>query len=50
MSNYLVNFAKTGNSNGKGLPKWNAYDGGNISFNLGDKITTEKLTNGKRLI
>lgn len=46
MSNYLVNFAKTGNPNGKGLPKWNAYDGGNISFNvLGDKITTEKLTN-----
>lgn len=46
MSNYFVNFAKTGNPNGKSLPIWNAYDGGNISFNvLGDKITTEKLSN-----
>ena len=25
MSNYWVNFAKTGNPNGDGLPEWTAY-------------------------
>ena len=26
MSSYLINFAKTGNPNGEGLPEWPAYD------------------------
>lgn len=45
MSDYLVNFAKTGNPNSSGLPTWDAFNGGDISYNLlGDKITTYTLT------
>lgn len=43
MMDYWVNFAKTGNPNGKGLPIWPAYDtasDGNIEF--GDDIVLRK--------
>jgi len=40
MSNYLVNFAKTGNPNGDGLPEWNEVGSTkNISYlDIGDEI------------
>ncbi len=39
ISTYWVNFAKTGNPNGKNLPEWKSYDkqSGNIML-LGDKV------------
>jgi len=44
MNNYWVNFVKTGNPNGEGLPEWTAYDkaSGNI-MEIGDQ---SKLTPG----
>jgi para-nitrobenzyl esterase len=38
MSDYWVNFVKTGNPNGEGLPEWSVYDksSGNI-MEIGDK-------------
>jgi len=39
---YWVNFAKTGNPNGKGLPYWPSFDK--------DKATTMQFSNGASLI
>jgi para-nitrobenzyl esterase len=41
MSSYWINFIKTGNPNGAGLPKWDAYNSG-ITLELGDNIEGKK--------
>ena len=48
MLSYLINFAKTGNPNGKNLEQWNAYDGSMTNFYIGDDtFMTEGLSHEK---
>jgi para-nitrobenzyl esterase len=45
---YLVNFANTGDPNGKGLEKWNAYNGKLSYFHIGDnKFSNEGFDDKK---
>jgi para-nitrobenzyl esterase len=44
MNNYWVNFVKTGNPNGEGLPEWKAYEKSSGSImEIGDRV---RLTHG----
>jgi para-nitrobenzyl esterase len=50
MSSYWVNFARSGNPNGKGLPLWPAFDSSSsMVIILGDKVEAEVLPNRKQL-
>ena len=50
MSDYWVNFAKTGNPNGKGLPKWKAFRPGKASTLIIDTtIRTRPLPDKERM-
>ena len=47
MSNYLVNFAKTGNPNGSELLNWGPYNGAISFMDFGDSLSTVQLSAAK---
>ncbi len=50
VSNYWVNFAKTGNPNGKGLPNWTAFDAAqSVTMQLGEKIGAQPVAEKEKL-
>lgn len=50
MSDYWVNFVKTGNPNGDGLPKWEAYDPEKkMVMVLGDRQASEPMPDARAL-
>lgn len=48
MSSYLVNFAKTGDPNGPGLPKWAPYKNGAVSYHSIGDTTSDKTLSKKK--
>jgi para-nitrobenzyl esterase len=49
-SNYWVNFAKTGNPNGKGLPNWPAFDAAQqVTMELGEKTGARPVAEKEKL-
>jgi para-nitrobenzyl esterase len=50
MTSYWTNFAKTGNPNGAGLPKWQAYNSGDDNvLELDDPISMRTHVNSAGL-
>ena len=50
VSSYWVNFVKTGNPNGAGLPEWTAFDPEKkITFRLGEQPEAMPLTDEKKI-
>lgn len=50
VSSYWVNFVKSGNPNGAGLPEWPAFDPGKkVTFRLGEKPEAMPLADEKKM-
>jgi para-nitrobenzyl esterase len=50
VSSYWINFAKTGNPNGKGLPNWPAFDAAQqITMELGEKTGARPVAETEKL-
>lgn len=49
LSNYWVNFVKTGNPNGKGLPVWPALESSeHVTMELGDRIAPQPVVSPEK--
>ena len=47
MSSYWVNFVKTGDPNGKGLPEWRAYSERKEVMQIGEKMGMIPIANSQ---